>query len=161
MYARHMAWLAATPEKEEQPRRSKYMEGSPFLELITLTKYEDSLVNLWYEAGSVAQGANGLVSLEWDEIISWADKFFSEEITEYVYQGDDQWRLETYKRHTLLDYELQLIKTLSQSYASEYSAGTDSSRPCPKEIVLDEDDAAAESIRMGQALMEMFGVKAK
>lgn len=153
---RHLAWLSVTPEKAEKPRRESYHEDSPYLQLISLTDYELHLVGLWQEAGSVGQGAGGLTPLAWSEVVSWSDKFYSEESLEWVQSPTKRWMPVVSKTSTLLDYELKIVRDLSQEYCSEY-ADTSSHRECPKYVEADEVDSLMESTAMGDALMSMFG----
>lgn len=62
---------------------------------------------------------------------------------------------------TLSDWELQTIRALSQEYCAEASEN-DPMRPCPKTIYIEEiskEDAHAESMRLKEHLLEMFGQK--
>ena len=133
-----------------------YQEGSPYLELIGLDEYEKHLVNLWYEAGAVGTSGMGVGALTWSELTVWADRFFSETYVEWVKSPTRRWMPITVKQYTLLDYELHIIKFLSQEYASEYSQN-DPKRPCPKEIDVGQVDGVAESTAMGNAFISMFG----
>lgn len=166
MYARHLAWLSATPKDKEQSRREMYSEGSPQLEMISLSPYEQHLLELWFECGTVTQGAGGLLPLEWDVIIKWANKFYSETYIEWVEHPKQS------KRHksvytpvpitqcVLLDSELQVIRRMSQSYVSEYNEANDSSRPCPKEIMIGdmtEEEALNNADAILQCALQMFG----
>ncbi len=131
-----MAWLSATPKEAKQSRRDTYHEDSPYREMIELSKYETYLVELWHEVGTIGNSGSGMMPLPWSEITAWANRFF----------GD-----------ALEDYELHMIREMSQHYCWEYSEASEPSRPCPKEIILEEVDAEAESKALGDALMSMFG----
>lgn len=161
-----MAWLNATPEKAECPRRETYTEGSPYLELPLLSEYEQSLVGYWFEAGTVEQTGSGLTSLSWQEIVAWANQFYKQPYVEFVeHPRHSNRHKRTYTpvvidQCALLDWELQMIKKLSQEYAAEYSQASSPSRECPKVIFLDEvseDDALANANAMADAFKTMFG----
>lgn len=124
------------------------------------------MLALWTEAGTVSQGAGGILSLEWESITAWANHFYSENYVEWVEHPKQS------KRHksvytpllltqcTLLDSELQLIRKLSQEYCAEYSNASDPSWPCPKTIdreEITEDAAMANADALGEALKRMFG----
>lgn len=163
MYVRHSAWLNATPKDTEKPRRETYTQGSPYLEMAILSSYEQHILELWYKAGTVTQGANGIVPLPWDEIIAWANKFHSETYIQWVEHPRHS------KRHkvayspvvhtecTLLDFELELIRRLSQEYCSGYAAAYEDI-PCPKEVVLEDlsDEAKLENAEAMKAGFSMF-----
>lgn len=134
-----------------------YVEGSPYLELCELTEYEKYLVSLWYESGAVSTNGMGVGALTWAELTCWADRFFSETYVEWVKSPTRRWMPIALKQHTLLDYELHIIKFLSQEYASEYSAASDPKRQCPKEIDIEQVDGKAESVAMGNAFISLFG----
>lgn len=134
-----------------------YVEGSPYLELPCLDPYESHLVSLWYECGTVYQGGMGIAPLEWGQIIQWADRMFSEDVVEWVKSPTKRWMPVVTKQYTLLDYELQIIRQLSQEYCAEYSQASSPHRPCPKELSITEVDALANSVAIENAFIEMFG----
>lgn len=159
-------------DKKDKPRREEYTEGSPQRELSFLSSYEQTLVSYWVDAGQVSQTANGLAPLTWSEIDAWARRFHTEQYVEWI---DHPRRLtrggapdKRYKniqspllatQCTLLDWELQMIKRMSQEYVHEYSQ-TDPSRPCPKEIIFDditEDAKLANANSFETAFKSMFG----
>jgi hypothetical protein len=165
-----MAWLNASPKiegnKDSIPRRVSYVEGSPQLEMISLSAYEQHILEKWYEAGTVAQGAGGLLPLDWNTIIPWASHFYSEEYIEWVEhpRPDKRYKVQytpvVMKQCTLLDAELQLIRRMSQDYANEYAEASDPARACPKEIIVEdvpEDVAMANANAMAEAFKQMFG----
>lgn len=134
--------------------------------MIPLSEYEQHILELWYECGTVGQGAGGIIPLAWGEIISWANQFYTESYIEWV---EHPRHSERHKRVytpllltqcTLLDNELQLIRKLSQEYASEYALASDPARACPKTIELEdieEDVAIANANAMEEAFKQMFG----
>lgn len=139
-----------------------YSEDSPYKQLPFLSQYEQLLVEYWHEIGFVSQTTGGITALSWNEIVTWANQFYSETVTEYIDDGCGVFIPQAIQECTLLDYELKLIRQLSLEYSSEYSAATVPSRPCPKEIDLDalsEEVKLAESNALGQALLELFGKK--
>lgn len=139
-----------------------------------LSSYEQTLVNYWVEAGQVSHTANGPVAITWGEIDAWVRRFHTEQYVEWVERPRpsrvDGLPDERYKpvvtpllasQCTLLDWELQMIRKMSQEYVSEYFQ-TDPSRPCPKEIILDditEDDKLANANSFEAALKSMFGAE--
>ncbi len=142
-----------------------YTEGSPYLQTVPLSNYEQHLVDLWFDCGTVCQGGMGITSLEWCEIIKWANQFYSETYIEWVEHPRAS------KRHKqvftpipitqciLLDWELKVIKDLSQSYCAEYSEASDPSRECPIEIPVEisEDDAIANASAIADGFKALFG----
>ena len=114
------------------------------------------LVGLWQEAGSVGQGAGGLTPLAWAEVVLWSDKFYSEEYIEWVQSPTKRWMPIISKTSSLLDYELKIVRDLSQEYCSEY-ADTDPHRECPKHVEAEEVDSLMESTALGDAFMSLFG----
>ncbi len=79
------------------------------------------------------------------------------EIQDWIYIGDDQYKFETIRAPIIMDYELDMVMQLSREYCNEYHEATDPSRPCPKEIILEEVDGLEESTALGNALIAMFG----
>lgn len=155
-----MAWLNATPEKSEITRREMYSEDSPTVQPIDLTSYEAHLIALWHECGTISSNGMGISALPWEVISKWAELFYSENIIEFVETPDKHYAPVIIKQLTLLDYELQIIRQLSQEYANEYSQASDKSRPCPKQVVVEEiskEDAFAESMRFKEALFGING----
>lgn len=64
------------------------------------------------------------------------------------------------ERCSLVDWELDQIKKMSQEYASEYSQASNPSRECPKPIFLDEvseDAALANADAMAEGFKALFG----
>ena len=157
-----MAWLNQTPEKGDKPRHQMYSEESPYRQLPTLTEYEQLLVGFWHEVGLVSQTSGGVTGLAWCEIVTWADRFYSERGTEYVEECPGVFVPKEVNECELQDYELRLIRQLSLEYAGEFSAATAPARPCPKDIdleALSDEIKLAESNALGEALMSMFGGK--
>lgn len=111
---------------------------------------------MWQEAGSVGQGAGGLTPLAWSEVVSWSDKFYSEDSTEWVQSPTKRWMPIVTKVCSLLDYELKIVRDLSQEYCSEY-ADTSLNKECPKHIEAEEVDSMMESTALGDALLSLFG----
>jgi hypothetical protein len=119
------------------------------------------------QVGTYQQTSGGLVSLDWQEIIAWANHFHKEVVVEMIeHPRHSPKHKRTYnavviERCTLVDWELEQIKKLSQEYSSEYSQAIDPNRECPKPIFLDEvseDDALANSKAIAEGL-KMFNVQ--
>jgi len=166
LYVRHQAWLNATPKEQEKPRREMYTEGSPYLEMAPLSSYQQWILELWHKAGTIAQGAGGLLPLEWPSLIQWANKFYSETYIEWVEHPKQNKRHKTQyspitlSQCTLLDSELELIRQLSVEYSSEYAAANEPTRMCPKTVYEDEvceEDVLKNAEAIEKAMMEMFG----
>jgi hypothetical protein len=143
-----------------------YTKGSPYLELPSLSEYEQSLVSKWFECGTCEQGSGGLMPLSWGEIVSWATYFYKETIVEMVeHPRHSKRHKRTYtplviERSRLVDWELEQIKRLSQEYVSEYSQGSAPDRQCPTTIFVDdvsEDDKVANAKSIREAMRVMFG----
>ncbi|MGZ8888056.1 MAG: hypothetical protein ACXW1D_00705 [Halobacteriota archaeon] len=143
-----------------------YTEGSPYLELTPLSEYEQHLLELWFECGTVGQGAGGITPLDWTEILAWANQFYSEHYVEWVEHprhSNRHKRVYTplvINQCTLLDSELQMIRKLSQEYTAEYSLASEPNRECPKQIVIEdisEDDALANANAMAEGFKNLFG----
>lgn len=121
-----------------------YAEGHPESVMIPLSLYERHLLELWYECGSVAHGANGLIPLEWDQIEAWSNMFYSETYVEWLEHPRQSKRHKVVhtpipiRQCTLLDSELKLIRILSQEYSNEYAQASEPNRPCPKETIDEE-----------------------
>lgn len=118
--------------------------------------------------------------LLWGEVIKWANQFYSSEYVVYVpktsvktttklIRGKEKSEVETIveetpivlKRCILEDYELEIIMQLSREYCDEYHSATDPSRPCPKEIFLDEVDNMAEADAMLAGFKALLGGNAE
>lgn len=159
IYVKHQAYLNTTPSGEEQPRKTKYPLGSPYLDRTLLSPYAESLLILWQEAGTVAQGGQINSGLTWLEITSWANRFYSEECIEWVLSPNNRYVPINKTKCILMDYELILIKDISQTYAYELSC-TSPTRECP--IVLKVEDNEEVLIKnadnMEAALIAMFGL---
>lgn len=118
------------------------------------------------QVGTVQQTSNGLVSLNWQEITAWANHFHKEIVVEWLEhpnQPEDAPLIYTpvvMERCTLVDWELEQIKKLSQDYSAEYSQASQANRECPKPIFLDEvseDDAVKNAEAMAEAFKIMYG----
>ena len=164
--------MNATPKESDKPRRE--IVSSLQQELVDLDEYEQHLVKLWREVGSVSQGGMGVAPLVWDEVIKWANRFYLVDkivmiprkiikTTEKIYRGKPRIETETIveeipiviKQSSLEDYELEIIMQLSREYCAEYSEATDPLRPCPREIFLDEV-TKEEAVENANAIQDMF-----
>lgn len=138
--------------------------------MIELSEYETSMLEKWYESGTVSQGTGGLLPLEWEAINSWADRFYTEEYVEWIehpitHYPNGRERARNYspvtlKQCVLLDSELLLIRQLSQEYCSMYAEASNPSCPCPKQIVVEditEDEAVANANNIADAFKLLFG----
>lgn len=171
-----MAWLSATPKEQEKPRREIVSQAQQ--ELVDLDEYEQHLVKLWREVGSVSQGGAGVAPLVWKEVIEWADKFYMQDVVITVpkrtVKTSERWyrnklRTETetiiedipvvVKQCALEDYELDIVMQLSREYCNEYYEASDPNRACPKEIFLDEIDGVANADAILEGFMSMWGNK--
>jgi len=126
-----------------------------------LSTYERWLAEIWHEVGTVGSGGMGITAISWEEIKAWAELFFKEEYIEWVKSPTNRWMPVVMTHTTLSDWELQTIRFLSSEYCSEASENAPN-RPCPKEIILEDiskDEAYAESMRLKESLLEMFGKK--
>lgn len=113
------------------------MQGDPILEPLPLSSYEEYLVSLWREAGTVSQKGMGIDALEWTELIAWSERFYSDTLIEWVKNPDN-------KRHkpvpllikycTLPDVDLQIIRQMSQEYCWMSQEATDPLCACPIEV---------------------------
>lgn len=117
------------------------------------------------QVGTVQQTSAGLISLGWQEIITWAGRFHKEvhiEMIEHPRHSKRHKRTYTpvvVERCSLLDWELEQIKMLSSEYVSEYSQASNPSRPCPTEVVIEdvpEDEALDNAKKIGAAWLAMF-----
>lgn len=140
--------MNAIPKENEKPRRE--LVSSIQQELVVLDEYEQHLVTLWREVGSVSQGGMGVAPLVWTEIIAWANQFYSKSIVQII-NGLPI----VQKVCTLEDYELEIIMQLSREYCNEYAEASDPNRECPKEIFLDEI-ATEDAIENANAIEDMF-----
>ncbi len=134
--------------------------------MIELSEYEHHILSLWTECGTVAQGAGGLLPLEWPSIVAWANQFYSEDLVEWLEHPRNSKRHKRVytpivTRHCVLfDSELNLIRTLSQEYSNEYSCANDPLRPCPREIVeedIPEEVKEANANNMLDGMKMLFG----
>ena len=123
----------------------------------SLSQYEDYLVTLWREVGTVTQNGMGITPLAWTEIISWAEKFHKDSWIEYIEIDDGMWQPHVVTGSYLLDYELDILMMMSRDYVWESHTATEKNAECPIVIDLDEVDGEAESKAMGDALIAMFG----
>ena len=125
-----MAWLSATPEKEEVSRAESFeRSGSPFLKLPDVgSSYY--VVKYWQDCGSVGYGSSGIVPLSWTEIRNWRE------------ENDLQ-----------IDYrERKMIREMSKAYVNEYYAAKDPNRPAPYSIGIVELDRPAVSNKISSVL---------
>lgn len=125
-----MAWLSATPEKEEVSRAESFERaGSPFLKLPDVgSSYY--VVKYWQDCGSVGYGSSGIVPLSWTEIRNWRK------------ENDLQ-----------IDHrERKMIREMSKAYVSEYYAAKDPYRPAPYSIEVVELDRPAVSNKIASVL---------
>lgn len=108
--------MNATPENEKKSRRESLLEGgddSPFLVLPPVENVE-YIIQLWHEAGTIESGT-GITRLSWAEIEAWlAVREFNEELP-------------------LTPWEVNMVRKLSEEYASEYSQASAKDRPAPYE----------------------------
>ena len=125
-----MAWLSATPEKEEVSRAESFdRTGSPFLKLPDVgSSYY--VVKYWQDCGSVGYGSSGIVPLSWTEIRNWREENDLE-----------------------IDYrERKMIREMSKAYVSEFYAAKDPNRPAPYSIGIVELDRPAVSNKIASVL---------
>ena len=125
-----MAWLSATPEKEEVSRAESFeRSGSPFLKLPDVgSSYY--VVKYWQDCGSVGYGSSGIVPLSWTEIRNWREENDLE-----------------------IDYrERKMIREMSKAYVSEFYAAKDPNRPAPYSIGIVELDRPAVSNKIASVL---------
>lgn len=125
-----MAWLSATPEKEEMSRAESFERtGSPFLKLPDVgSSYY--VVKYWQDCGSVGYGSSGIVPLSWTEIRNWREENDLE-----------------------IDYrERKMIREMSKAYVSEFYAAKDPNRPAPYSIGIIELDRPAVSSKIANVL---------
>ena len=130
LYVRHMAWLSATPEKEEVSRAESFeRSSSPFLKLPDVgSSYY--VVKYWQDCGSVGYGSSGIVPLSWTEIRNWREENDLE-----------------------IDYrERKMIREMSKAYVSEFYAAKDPYRPAPYSIEVVELDRPAVSSKIANVL---------
>lgn len=134
--------------------------------MIELSEYELHILNLWHECGTVAQGAGGLLPLEWPSIIQWANQFYSEDLIDWLEHPRESKRHKRVytpivTRHCVLfDSELSLIRQLSVEYSSEYSMASDPARPCPRVFEAEdvtEDVAKANADSIAEGFKMLFG----
>lgn len=174
---RHLAWLNAIPDgQKENPKPRRDLVSEAHRELVDLDEYEQHLVKLWREVGSVSQGGMGVAPLAWEAILQWADKFYTTEKILYVprtiekkiekiVRGKPKVETETIleqvpiviKNCSLEDYELEIVMQLSREYCSEYHEASNAGKECPKEIFLDEVDAEENADEILKGLKAMFG----
>lgn len=137
-----------------------------------MCSYEHTLVNYWLECGTAVSTSGGLAPIPWSEIVAWSDKFYSEQYTKWVEHPrplrSDGLADERYKeirtpllatQCVLTDWELQMIKRMSSEYVAEYSCN-DPSRPCPKEVFVDElseEDKLANAKSIREGFKSLFG----
>jgi len=143
-----------------------YPEGSAYTIPPELSEYEQHLVKLWREVGSISQSGMGVAPLVWEQVIMWAERFYSQQYVQYV---DKVITTQTAKRTKtitektpiiltqcmLLDCELEMIMQLSREYCDEYHSASDKHRPCPIEIFEDEVDKELESQALFQGLKDL------
>lgn len=125
-----MAWLSATPEKEEASRAESFERiSSPFLKLPDVgSSYY--VVKYWQDCGSVGYGSSGIVPLSWTEIRNWREENDLE-----------------------IDYrERKMIREMSKAYVNEYYASKDPNRPAPYSIGIVELDRPAVSNKIVNVL---------
>lgn len=141
------------------------------MDLPLLSSYEQTLVNYWLDCGTATPTSGGLTPITWSEIRAWASQFYTEQYIEWVEHPrplrSDGLPDERYKpiitpllatQCTLTDWELQMIKKMSQEYVSEYSCNSPS-RQCPKEVFeedLTEDDKLANANAIEDAFNVLF-----
>lgn len=137
LHTRQTAWYAATPEggklsrmelmknpvvfqeDEDNPAIVNLEEAQeiPFPEIPEGAEY---LVSFLHSAGTATQTGMGLVPLSWQEIESWA------------YCSGLQ--------ESLSVWELEVIKILSDTYASQYSKSSSKNCPQPFNSVVDKKE---------------------
>ena len=125
-----MAWLSATPEKEEVSRAESFERtGSPFLKLPDVgSSYY--VVKYWQDCGSVGYGSSGIVPLSWTEIRNWREENDLE-----------------------IDYrERKMIREMSKAYVSEFYAAKNPDRPAPYSIEIVELDRKDVSNKIANVL---------
>lgn len=141
------------------------MQGDPILEPLPLSSYEEYLVSLWREAGTVSQKGMGIDALDWTELIAWSERFYSDTLIEWVRNPDN-------KRHkpvpllikycTLPDVDLQIIRQMSQEYCWMSQEATDPRCACPidveeLEMSEEQEDDAVEDVLASLRAMGFLG----
>jgi hypothetical protein len=131
-----------------------------------LSSYEEWLVDMWHQAGTVGQGAGGLIPLSWPQITSWANRFYKESYVEWVehpnkaVDGSAIFTPLVVEQSTLLDQEIEMIYRLSCEYSSEYAAANDPNRECPIKIFVEdipEEQAVQNADAIRDAMIAQFG----
>jgi hypothetical protein len=127
--------LSATPEKEDKTRREILSVGgdSPSLALPDVSDYQ-YYISLWREAGTLGTGATGISRLSWTEIKSWQDI------------------RESGGCIPLSLFESNLVRELSESYASQYSISSAKDCPPPYIPVVQDIDPVALTARFKNIL---------
>ncbi len=180
IYVRHTAWLNATPTGSDKPRREYYSTAQQ--ELVDLDEYEQHIIKLWREVGSVSQSGMGVAPLVWGEVIEWVNKFYLTDRVVMVPSNtikttdkvvrDWLWRHRTVretetiveeipvviKQSSLEDYEVELIMQLSREYCDEYHSAVDPARDCPREIFVDDINATENADAILAGFQQLFGV---
>lgn len=126
LYARQLAWLRSTPEKQEKSRIEQYLQHQiePYLPDLDEAQY---LANYLEEIGACHSNGMGLEPLRWTDIKAWCEL-----------SGTD------------LDYwECQLIRDMSYAYTAELSHATDPKRlaPCVESHAGDVDARLKMALR--------------
>ena len=111
--------------------------------------------------GTVTQGGAVISPLSWEEIITWAKQMYAEDVLEWVEIPSKNKRKSFHpvvtRQLILLDYELLLIRQLSQEYAWELSQD-DPMRKCPTDAEMSEEDMIANGNAMEAAFIAMMGL---
>lgn len=139
VYARHLAWLAAQPEGSDKSRRESLLdggEGSPLLIMPDVGAAE-YIIDFWHDAGTIGHASNGIAPLSWQEIQAWLS------LNEIV----------------LSNFEIRMIRVLSQEYCGEYYAASDKDRPAPHEITEDMLDRVAVGNKIKNVLSRLKKIK--
>lgn len=142
------------------------------MDLLHLSSYEQTLVNYWTECGTAISTSGGLSPITWNEVDAWAKRFYTEQYVEWVEPPrplrldglpDERHRKKPIPLLTtqclLTDWELQMIRRMSQEYVAAY-ANTDPLAPCPREVILEDltiDDKLANANAFLSAAMSLFG----
>lgn len=106
---RHRAWLACTPEKENQSRYEKYSSiDSPLAELPPVD-YAAYLIDYLMEVGPVMSGAMGPTPITFGEIHAWAS------VTGTIINA----------------WDARMLRYLSRCYVNEFQDAKDRNRPAP------------------------------
>jgi hypothetical protein len=97
----------------------------------------------WEEAGAFEINSNGVCKLSWQEIESWLNVKYSN-LKNSSKRHTRRRNIGVDSKWVLSDWEIEMVRKMSEEYVSEYNQARDKQRPAPYVAETVDEDVQAE-----------------